>query len=210
MKAQAGDKAKTDAEAFWRQKLQGPKLALVLPATSAEATTVWGSVSALAPVGIYWQGGSFEGEEAQLDFTTKMFEVISARLQNQLHIKVLDSHQKGMRDPPCRPDLTMTKVQYGYTEDSNIPWTEVVCAGECKRLRSELPEAQMQFTEWAWETLQQQPDRTCVFGLMLTGINISFIRMQRNGDISCSQPVPYLVRNVADPPEGFRQLVNFL
>ncbi len=206
----AGEKAKSDAEVLWRQRLQGPKTSLV-PSTQPEGTAnMWREVKGITLTGVRWGKGSFENERVQVAYINEVFRIISTHLDNQLHVKILDTHDKGMRDPPCRPDVTLTRANYGYIEGANVPWSEVVSAGELKRLRSDSLNARVQFTDWAWQILEKQPGRSFVVGFILAGLNIEFVKMQRDGEVSCSTPTPYLNKETLAPPAGFKQLVNFL
>ncbi len=206
----AGERAMSNAETLWRQRLQGPKTNLVSSAQSAGTAGMWREVKAISLTGVRWGMGSFESERMQVAYINEVFRIISVHLNNQLHIKILDTHDKGMRDPPCRPDITLTRADYGYIDGSSIPWSEVMSAGELKRRRSDSLDGQVQFTEWAWQILEKQPGRTFVIGFILAGLNVEFIRMQRGGEVTATTPEPYLDKEVATPPAGFRRLVNFL
>jgi len=116
----AADQVMADAEELWRQKLQGPKENLVSTAQSVGTTSMWEDVKAITLPGVRWRYGSFTDEGAQVTYTKEVFRIISTHLHSQLHIKILDTHSKGMRDPPCRPDVTLTRANYEYTKGSNI------------------------------------------------------------------------------------------
>ncbi len=206
----AGERAMSNAETLWQQRLQGPKTNLVSSAQSAGTAGMWREVKAISLTGVRWGMGSFESERMQVAYINEVFRIISVHLNNQLHIKILDTHDKGMRDPPCRPDITLTRADYGYIDGSSIPWSEVMSAGELKRRRSDSLDGQVQITEWAWQILEKQPGRTFVIGFILAGLNVEFIRMQRGGEVTATTPEPYLDKEVATPPAGFRRLVNFL
>ena len=153
----AAARAKDAARETWLQKFSGGTVELVPSTPCPGINDIWTQVRNIPQSGIHWRGSSFESEEVQVEYLQKVFDIIKGSEEAPLHVKILDTHQKGMRSPACCSDFTLVKGDCRHKEGDNVPWAEVASAGELKRVAGDAKEARLQFAEWAWQILRLQP-----------------------------------------------------
>jgi hypothetical protein len=206
----AAARAADAARETWLQKFGGGTVELVPSTPCPGIVDIWTQVQDIPRSGIHWSGCSFESEDAQLKYLRKVFDIIKGSGKAPLHVKVLDTHQKGMRSPPCRPDFTLVKGDCRHKKGDNVPWAEIASAGELKRVSGDAKVARIQFAEWAWQILRLQPARTEVIGFILAGLKVEFVKLHRDGVVERTHPIPYQEKWAKQAPNGFKRLVNFV
>lgn len=206
----AAVRAADAARETWLQKFSGGTVELISSTPCVGIKDIWTQVQDIPQSGIHWPGRSFESEEAQLKYMRKVFKIIKGSEKAPLHVKVLDTHRKGMTIPPCRPDFTLVAGDSKRKGGDNVPWVEVVSAGELKRVSGDAKVARVQFAEWAWQILRLQPARTEVLGFILAGLKVEFVKLRRDGVVERTDPIPYQEKWAKQAPDGFKRLVNFV
>src|SRR3954447_12664449 len=143
----AAVRAADAARETWLQKFGGGTVELVPSTPCPGILDIWTQVQDIPQSGINWSGRSFESENAQLKYLRKVFNIIKGSGKAPLHVKILDTHQKGMRSPACRPDFTLVKGDCRHKKGGNVPWAEIASADELKRVSSDAKVARIQFAE---------------------------------------------------------------
>src|SRR6266511_4106784 len=118
-----------------------------------------------------------------------------------------------MCHPVGKPDFTIVAEDLHYDEDAptTISWSAVIGTVELKRRRWEAKWGRLQFVETAWQVLHCQQARSAVYGLVVAGTHVQFLRMTQDGEVTHTPLKPILYkRTTKQPPMGFKQLVAFM
>ena len=132
----AAERASNAAREAWLSRLEVRTVELVPSSPCEGITDIWQRVQRIPQNDIYWAGGSFTSEKVMMDYMRPVFNIIQEEVGAPLHVKILDTHKRGMKNPPCRPDATLIRGDSRHVVGQNVGWAEMVGGGKLKRVRS--------------------------------------------------------------------------